>query len=1162
MKKLFSIFICFAMLIGTCGISLAEEVNHDVFLNLKDKDVINVMKNTVMVYPGAEKAYAYGKGIELDSFLDEYEVKKDGEKVLVPAGFLKEIFPEAKVGDNEESDIYEFSKENNLKASSVDGIVYVYSEDYSLPKTINSNMRKFFGIYAVPDGKGNGSKESPCGGLLVAKETVQSLKNSVGLPDGGISVYLREGKYTITNTLNFTAKDSGMEGSPIRYEAYRDEKVSFNGGVSIKGSEFKKVTDSDALKKISNAKNIVSYDLSAELSAFNDSFKTMDPDLFSLSYKGEALTVARWPDNDWARTGEILENPKDFRNFGFRFVVGDTRVRKWKNEKLPKIMGYFGFDWAGERRTITEVDEDLLAIKTDKGAEYGLAQNKRYYVYNMLCELDAPGEFYFDISSNIIYFYPVEGDPKNQEFLNNELQFALTSANLVTLNDADYLNFEKITFENALGLALEVDKDCEHVEILGSVFTNLNAGVNLSGFNNVVRSCDFYNISARPLTAEGGDRATLTPSGNLITNNKFWNFNTISRTNTAAINQCGTGDTISHNEFVGGPHTTVAFGGNDNVIEYNEFYDTLQDGADDAGTIYGGRNISVQGNTVRRNFFHDLSSIGAVYLDDTLSGHTVTENVFRDTGTIAFVHGGVYNNVCDNLSFTTNGGEPGGIGSSHATIDWNVDGVTLLQHNFNTYYLTTIDWKNEPWTKYNDVFKFVNSGNTENPFPMYNCVYTGNIFVGTDMEDKITVPVESVPVVTEENNTYISKEDAKNYVIPEMYQEVIDTAGIYIDEYRKELSSVKTFDLLRPYNKSVDVEASAVRFEWSGAEGAYKYQFTLATDKDFKNIISNKLVRGTAVELEKLNYHNTRYYWKVKAIANNTNSMQGERVMMSSQPYYSFTTKEFEVVSRAKLLEQITICEGNISAVTEGEEPGQHKPGTADKMKELVAYYKAQAEKPNITNKEVATFAENLKNEFEELTYNRNPEYYDFKTAVASGSNWDFTPNQTIFSKDKISYIYQTSQTLASAKKLSPHINYKFMLKWDGYDGGWMGIGVRAQASSSAVPWSGNPMYFMILKKDTVEFQKWGSGENVNTSYPNEYTKNDEWAEVEITINDREDGTSLFTWKIDGKTVVEYEDKDMPIRTPGYLYLFQGTANAMMEITPVTEENAGEGVEQ
>ncbi|MDO5479686.1 MAG: hypothetical protein Q4G23_11055, partial [Clostridia bacterium] len=783
----------------------------------------------------------------------------------------------------------------------------------------------------------------------------------MGLPDGGINVYLREGKYTITNTLNFTAKDSGLEGSPIIYEAYRDEKVSLNGGVSIKGSEFKAVTDSDALKKISDPKNIVCYDLSGDLMGFNDSFKTMDPDLFSLSYKGEALTVARWPDDDWALTGEVFENPKNYRNYGFKFAVGDTRVKKWGNEKLPKIMGYFGFDWAGERRSITEIDEELLAIKTDTGAQYGIAENKRYYVYNMLCELDAPGEFYFDTASDIVYFYPVEGDPKNQEFLNNELQFALTSANLITLNDVDYMNFEKITFENALGLALDVDTACEHVEILGCVFTNLNAGVSLKGFKNVVRSCDFYNISGRPLKAEGGDRATLTPSGNLITNNKFWNFNTVSRTNTGAIMQNGIGDTISYNEFVGGPHLTIALGGNDNIIEYNEFYDTLQDGAGDAGTIYGGRNLSEQGNIIRRNLFHDLSSIGAVYLDDSLSGHTVTENVFRDTGTGVFVHGGIYNTVCDNFSYTTKGGEPGGIRSSHAAIDWNIDGVTAIQHNNNTYHLTLFDWRNEPWTKYNDVLKFVNSGNTEDPFPMYNCVYTGNIFVGTDMTDKITVPVESVPVVTEENNTYISKEDAKTYVIPEKYQDVIDNSGIYIDEYRKELSSVKKFDLLRPYNKAIDVEASSIKFEWSAAEDAYKYQFTLATDKEFKNIISNKLVRGTAVEIEKLNYHNTRYYWKVKAIANDTNSMNGEHEIMSSQPYYSFTTKEYEVVSREKLLEQITICEGNITSVIEGEEPGQYKPGTVDKMKELVAFYKTQAEKPTITNKEVSVFTESLK---------------------------------------------------------------------------------------------------------------------------------------------------------------------------------------------------------
>ena len=96
-------------------------------------------------------------------------------------------------------------------------------------------------------------------------------------------------------------------------------------------------------------------------------------------------------------------------------------------------------------------------------------------------------------------------------------------------------------------------------------------------------------------------------------------------------------------------------------------------------------------------------------------------------------------------------------------------------------------------------------------------------------------------------------------------------------------------------------------------------------------------------------------------------------------------------------------------------------------------------------------------------------------------------------------------------------------------------------------------MYFTILKKDTVEFQKWGSGANINNSYPNIYTKNNEWTVYELSALLQEDGSNLVTWKMDGKTVVEYTDNDNPITTPGYLYFYNGPKDARLEIMPVEE---------
>lgn len=1162
MKKIISTLMCAAMIAGVSpvlgeesaasGESVTQQEERDVLANITDKNVKEIMKNTVMVLPGAENAFVYGKNVAFSQYLQGYEARKEDGKVYVPSEFLKDIFQGTDAGEKEESDIFEFAANNGLQAEEIDEVIYLCKKEYNLPKTIGKNLRKFFGIYVSPNSKGAGTKSKPCGSIESAKGIVQGVKESIGLPDGGIKIYLREGKYKFTKTMNFTSADSGLENSPITYTAYKDEKVAFDGGVTIKGSDFTKVTDADALKKIPDATNVVCYDLTKDLSGFDEGFRTMEPDNWTLSYGGEKLTVARWPDTDWARTGEILETPQNFRTEGFKFVVGETRIKKWKNEKNPKIMGYFGYDWAGERRFITSVDENLLAIKTNMGAEYGIAENKRYYAYNMLCELDSPGEYYFDTETNRLYFYPVEGFADNEEFLNGELQFALTSSTLVEMKDTDWVNFEKIIFENALGLAVSVDSKCENVGILGCTFTNIYAGVEFAGFNNTLKSCDFYNISNRPLLAQGGSRETLTPSNNLITNNKFWNFNTVARTNCGAINQSGCGDIISHNEFVGGPHTTIAFNGNKNIIEYNEFYDTMSDGASDAGTIYGGRNVTVQENTIRNNYFHNTNpSIGTVYFDDTLSNNYVEKNVFENTGRAVFIHGGIENDVKGNLSLNPVDSKVTFVSGTPATAEyWDSSTMGTLAGNNFLYHLNAFNWKSEPWTQYNYVFKYID--NWVNPFPMYETEITDNICVGFDGE-LLNFTEESVPYVTAENNTVLTSEEAKDYVVPEEYREIMENSGLYADEYRKDLSKLSGFELLRPYNKATEVEASNVRFEWSGAEEAYQYQFTLATDKEFKNIISNKYVKGTSVELNKLSYHNTRYYWKVKAIANDTNSLEGETEAQCSQGYYSFTTKAYEVVSREKLLERISICEGNMEGLAEGEEPGQLKPGTTERMKTLIASYKTKAESPTITNKEVTEYEETLKKEFEELTYNKNPEDYNFAAAVGQGSAWNFTPNQTIFAKDKLTLIYQSSQTLASADKLGTHVQYKFKFKWDGYDDGWVGIGIRAQSSPTAVPWSGNPMYFMIIKKDTVEFQKWGSGTNVNNSYTNEYTKNDEWAEFEILTEDRDDGTTVITWKVDGKTVVEYEDNDSPLRAPGYLYFYQGVKNAKIEIAPITE---------
>lgn len=1143
MRRFFLIVLSLVMLITGSGIVRAEESQE--LKNLTDSSIKNVMKNTVMIYPDALDSFAFGKKISMENY---GEAKRDGNKILVSGSFLKDVFPEKNV-DGEWVDIYEFTAENNLKAEEKGGVYYISDTSYRLPSTISSQIIRFFGIYVKEGSKGIGTLENPAGSMISAKNIVSSLKKSVGLPDGGVTVYFREGKYVINSTINFNESDGGMEGSPVTYKAYKNENAAFNGGLTIRGTEFGEISDVSVKKKLPYPDKVVAAYIGDKISGFGDSFKTSDPALWSVFYNDSSLNVARWPNTDWELTGEILIDSNKVRGKGFSFVVGDTRVKKWGMEDDPRVFGYFGFDWAGERRGIASVDSKTLSILTDNYAEYGISSGKRYYVYNMLCELDNPGEFYYDKKTDYLYFYPVEGDPKDSRFLNNEIQFSLLSQEMFVMKETSYVTFENMIFENSLSIGMNVSETCKNINVKGCVFKNIAQGIDLYGFNNTVESCDFYNISNRPLGVFGGDRNTLTHSGNVIKNNKFWNFNIASRTNTGAISVKGCGDLVTHNEISGSPHTAVVIGGNDNIVEYNELYNNLVDQAHDAGMMYGGRNLSELGNVYRYNYFHDAAchSIGVIYFDDGMSGNSVETNVFENTGTGVFVHGGVETVIKDNLFINGTGN---GAGYSSVNYSWKMETVDPGNLSSNTFlwWLIQFPWKSDVWQKkYQNVFQYIESD--EKPIFMRS-TFTGNIAVNKSL---ISAPDADKEYMTIENNTEIPAEEAANYEIPEKYREIMEKAGVYEDKYRK-MDALGDFSLQRPYHKENNVDASEVYFEWEKADDAFGYQFTLATDKEFKNIISNKIVTGNALTLQKLNYFNTRYYWKVKAIANNTNSVVGEKEKKSREEYFSFTTKAVEVINKEKLYDQIEYCQNQINDVVEGTNSGEYKEGTVQLMTELVNKYKKSAESETITQKDINKFAADLKKEFETLTYRKNAEMFDMAKAVGQGNLWSFTPNQTVFTKDKLSLTYENSQALGSLEKISPHVTYKFKIRWDGYNSGWLGIGILAQGSPTAVPWSGNPMYFTILKKDTVEFQKWGSGENINNSYPNIYTKTNEWAVYELSAVAQDDGTNLVTWKIDGQTVVEYMDNDLPITTPGFLYFYNGVKGATLDIMPVVEE--------
>ena len=348
---------------------------------------------------------------------------------------------------------------------------------------------------------------------------------------------------------------------------------------------------------------------------------------------------------------------------------------------------------------------------------------------------------------------------------------------MISVFDCENVTLEGITFENSRGYFVNVGNDTENISILGCDFRmNAEDAVIVNGMNNTVKACDFYKIGGRPMEIGGGDRATLTGSGNLLENCKFTEFNIIKRTNCGAVALFGCGVTMKYNTISGAPHLALTYGGNDHIIEYNDIYNCLTDGAEDAGIIYAGRNLSNLGTEFKNNYIHDsFSGMGAIYYDDRLSGQKAYHNVFENLDTILFVHAGVCNDFSDNYIVSDTSKDYAVRVRGRAAEDyWMTESANDAEH-YLLRELVTLPWQGETWQKaYGNVLKYVNTKTTENPS---ETVVDGNYFINVKLPVLLTQQGVSSDI-TGENYSEINAEKLSEY------SEVKNLSGIYSDSYR------------------------------------------------------------------------------------------------------------------------------------------------------------------------------------------------------------------------------------------------------------------------------------------------------------------------------------------------------------------------------------------
>lgn len=552
--------------------------------------------------------------------------------------------------------------------------------------SVNAAEGERYFLYVALDGtdSAEGTIDAPLATMAGARDKIRELRAQGVAPQKGFVVYFREGEYPNNKGTVFTEQDSGAETAPIVYRSYPGETASFVGGVSIDGSKFKpisaaikkRIIDPAAADKIMtiNLKELGFSDFGGIYLYGNYAyyFKEFEfPEGYEKPtcqapefYLDEIpLSVARYPNEGFLKVEEVLDYGWDVDGdyayvkgpvapgTPFKAKISGERMALYEQATQPVLYGFFRYEWADASVPVT-YDKKTGVITSLWSARYGIEKDREVYFYNLLEEIDVPGEYYLEVSTGDFYLYPPE------EMEGRTVRMSYVQEPLITLQGASYLEFKYLDINTTRAQAITATDSYHNVfSDLEISYTGEDAIIFNNGGYNTVKNSYIHDVNGGVVL--NGDLPNLVDTYNKVINNHFENFARITKTYNGAISMYSVNDYAAYNEIHGADHLAIQFGGADNKIHYNNIYDVVNH-SDDAGAIYGGQTwVGGRGLEIKYNYLHDIATSdglrygnGAVYLDGAQSEVTMAGNIVENVERAFWVNGGwdciVYNNIAIN----------------------------------------------------------------------------------------------------------------------------------------------------------------------------------------------------------------------------------------------------------------------------------------------------------------------------------------------------------------------------------------------------------------------------------------------------------------------------------------------------------------------------------
>jgi hypothetical protein len=503
-------------------------------------------------------------------------------------------------------------------------------------------------FYVAPngdDGAAGKTVAQPFLTLTRARDAVRQLKQD-GRFDKPVTVYLRGGTYHITEPLVLNPADSGTEECPIVYRAYEDGRPVISGGREITGWQ----------------------------QGPGDIWSVTVPGVREGQWRFRQLYVngrqyrrARIPNEGFLRVAGCPEGTPRTAHYhkdcqSFEFKPGDLDP-DWLNlDDVEVIVYHF---WTDSHLPIQSIDIDnhLVTFKHKAGKVFtdDFSENgARYIVENVFEGLDAPGEWYLNRETGILYAIPREGDdlrdaevvapvapafihfqgePTKRRYVehvsfegiafmytnwrlppgnSNDRQGSASVPAAVTMTGARHCRFENCRVQNIGTFAFEIGNGCRNNSFTHNTVTHLAAG----GFR-----INGGTEKDRPLERTGN---------NIISDNVLHHYGMDYPSAVGVLMMHTDKNRVVHNDIHHGWYTGVSIGWNwgyqrsvsrDNIVAFNHIHHIGQGLLSDMGAIY---TLGISPGTVlRNNLIHDVEANhygGWGIYNDEGSSHILIEN--------------------------------------------------------------------------------------------------------------------------------------------------------------------------------------------------------------------------------------------------------------------------------------------------------------------------------------------------------------------------------------------------------------------------------------------------------------------------------------------------------------------------------------------------------